>query len=159
MALLSPLSRLLQGIAPNGKLYWLRQPTMGGWIYGPYVNHNHYAGLMELLVPIPLVLSLTRLAEERERIAAGIAAAIMVGTIFLSGSRGGMIAIFVELVVFRSRRASPTKNRSDRNQLGFLRDRAGQFADLAGRQRTDFPCFQHLHRSPQGGFWRNAPVH
>ena len=32
---------------------------MGGWIYGPYVNHNHYAGLMEMLVPIPLVLSLT----------------------------------------------------------------------------------------------------
>ena len=91
---------LLQGITPNGKLYWLRQPTMGGWIYGPYVNHNHYAGLMELLVPIPLVLSLTRLAEERERIAAGIAAAIMAGTIFLSGSRGGMIAVFVELVVF-----------------------------------------------------------
>jgi len=90
---------LLQGIAPNGKLYWVRQPRLGGWIYGSYVNHNHYAGLMELLVPIPLVLSLSRLAEEKQRIAAGIAAAIMVATIFLSGSRGGMLAIFVELVV------------------------------------------------------------
>jgi O-antigen ligase len=90
---------LLQGVAPNGKLYWLRQPTMGGAIYGPYVNHNHYAGLMELLVPIPLVLSLSRLASEKERIAAGIAAAIMVATVFLSQSRGGMIAIFVELVI------------------------------------------------------------
>jgi O-antigen ligase len=89
---------LLQGISPNGKLYWLRQPRMGGAIYGPYVNHNHYAGLMELLVPIPLVLALTRLTGERERIAAGIAAAVMVGTIFLSGSRGGMLAIFTELV-------------------------------------------------------------
>jgi O-antigen ligase len=91
---------LLQGIAPNGKLYWLRQPTMGGWIYGPYVNHNHYAGLMELLVPIPLVLSLTRLVDDKERIVAGVAAAVMVGTIFLSGSRGGMLAIFVELAFF-----------------------------------------------------------
>lgn len=90
---------LLQGVAPNGKLYWLRTPTMGGAIYGPYVNHNHYAGLMELLVPIPLVLSLSRLASDRVRIAAGIAAAIMVATVFLSASRGGMIAIFVELVV------------------------------------------------------------
>src|SRR5271165_2535036 len=88
---------LLQGIAPNGKLYWIRHPSMGGAIYGPYVNHNHYAGLMELLVPIPLVLSLTRLVGEKERIAAGVAAAIMVGTVFLSGSRGGMLAIFVEL--------------------------------------------------------------
>src|ERR1700754_2661455 len=48
---------LVQGIAPNGKLFWVRQPRLGGWIYGSYVNHNHYAGLMELLVPIPLVLA------------------------------------------------------------------------------------------------------
>jgi O-antigen ligase len=90
---------LLQGISSNGKLFWLRTPHMGGWIYGSYVNHNHYAGFMELLVPIPLILSLSHLAHEKTRIAAGIAAAIMAGTIFLSGSRGGMIAIFVELIV------------------------------------------------------------
>ncbi len=90
---------LLQGVAPNGKLYWVRPPRLGGWIYGPYVNHNHYAGLMEMLVPIPLVISLSHLAQEKTRIAAGTAAAIMVGTIFLSGSRGGMLAIFTELAV------------------------------------------------------------
>lgn len=90
---------LLQGIAPNGKLYWLREPRMGGWIYGPYVNHNHYAGLMEMLVPIPLVMSLTRMAHKKERLAAAAAAAIMAGTIFLSGSRGGMLALLVELIV------------------------------------------------------------
>jgi O-antigen ligase len=90
---------LLQGIAPNGKLYWLREPRLGGWIYGPYVNHNHYAGLMEMLVPIPLVLSLTRMAHKKERLIAAAAAAVMAGTIFLSGSRGGMLALLVELLV------------------------------------------------------------
>jgi O-antigen ligase len=90
---------LLQGISSNGKLFWLRTPRLGGWIYGSYVNHNHYAGLMELLVPIPLVLSLSHLAQEKTRVAAGIAAAVMSGTIFLCGSRGGMIAIFAELIV------------------------------------------------------------
>jgi O-antigen ligase len=90
---------LLQGIAPNGKLYWVRQPRLGGWIYGPYVNHNHYAGLMEMLVPVPLVLSLTRMAHRKERLAAAAAAAVMAGTIFLSGSRGGMLALLVELAV------------------------------------------------------------
>ncbi len=90
---------LLQGIAPNGKLYWLRQPRLGGWIYGPYVNHNHYAGLMEMLVPIPLVLALTRMAHKNERLTAAAAAAIMAGTIFLSGSRGGMLGLLVELMV------------------------------------------------------------
>ncbi len=90
---------LLQGLTPNGKLYWVRQPRMGGWIYGPYVNHNHYAGLMELLLPIPLVVSLSHLVHERERMLAGVAAAIMAGTVFLSGSRAGMIAVFVELMI------------------------------------------------------------
>jgi O-antigen ligase len=90
---------LIQGISPNGKLYWLRQPRMGGWIYGPYVNHNHYAGLMEMLVPVPLVLSLTHLASAKTRNLAAAAAAVMAGTIFLSGSRGGMIAMIAELVI------------------------------------------------------------
>jgi O-antigen ligase len=90
---------LLQGISANGKLYWVRVPRLGGWIYGPYVNHNHYAGLMEMLLPIPLVLCLTRLAHSKERIAAAAAAAVMAGTIFLSGSRGGMLALFGELIV------------------------------------------------------------
>jgi len=90
---------LLQGISSNGKLYWIRQPRMGGWIYGPYVNHNHYAGLMEMLVPIPLIVSLTRLAPAKVRAVAAATAAVMVGTIFLSGSRGGMMAIFAEMVI------------------------------------------------------------
>ena len=90
---------LVYSVSSNGRLYWFYPLLNGGSIYGPYVNHNHYAGLMELLVPIPLVLSLTRLAEDNVRIACGVAAAVMVGTIFLSGSRGGMLAIFVELAV------------------------------------------------------------
>ena len=90
---------LLQGISSNGKLYWMRRPRSGGWIYGPYVNHNHYAGLMEMLVPIPLIVSLTRLAPPKVRAVAAATAAVMVGTIFLSGSRGGMLAIFAELVI------------------------------------------------------------
>lgn len=90
---------LLQDIAPNGKLLWFRQPRMGGWIFGSYVNHNHYAGLMELLMPIPLVLSFNHMLHHKERNAARIAAATMAGTVFLSGSRGGMLAILVEFTL------------------------------------------------------------
>lgn len=90
---------LVQGISSNGKLYWIREPRMGGWIYGPYVNHNHYAGLMEMLIPIPLVLSLTHIAPVRGRNLAAAAAAIMVGTVFICGSRGGMLAIMSEIVL------------------------------------------------------------
>jgi O-antigen ligase len=129
---------LIQGVAPNGKIYWLRTPLMGGWIYGPYVNHNHYAGLMEMLVPIPLVISLSRLAEEKTRIASGVAAAIMVCTIFLSGSRGGMLAIFAELAIFAV--ILLRQKRSARIALGlvaFAVVLVSLLAWLGGKQLTD----------------------
>jgi O-antigen ligase len=91
---------VLQSLSSIGKLYWVRTPRFGGWIYGPYVNHNHYAGLMEMLVPVPLVFAFSRYARGRERWAAAAAAAFMGATIFLSGSRGGMIAFALQVAVF-----------------------------------------------------------
>jgi O-antigen ligase len=90
---------LLQGIASNGKLYWLRTAESGGWIYGPYVNHNHYAGLMEMLMPIPLIISLDGEVRRSHRALAALAAAVMASTIFLSGSRGGMAAFAVQMAL------------------------------------------------------------
>ena len=90
---------LLQGLSPNGKLYWIRTPRFGGGSTGPYVNHNHYAGLMEMLVPVPLEFCMTRYAKSRVRTLAAGAAAVMAATIFFSGSRGGMLAFIVECIV------------------------------------------------------------
>jgi hypothetical protein len=63
---------LVQGIAPNGKLYWIWPLEQGGLIYGPYVNHNHYAGLMEMLTPFPLVLVDGRSASAAEIVAGAL---------------------------------------------------------------------------------------
>jgi O-antigen ligase len=94
------LFAVLQSLSSTTKLYWLRTPRFGGWIYGPYVNHNHYAGLMEMLAPVPLVFAFSRYARGRERWAAAAAAAFMGATIFLSGSRGGMVAFALQVAVF-----------------------------------------------------------
>lgn len=94
------LFAVLQSLSSPTKLYWLITPRFGGWIYGPYVNHNHYAGLMEMLIPVPLVFSFSRFGNQRERWIAASAAAFMSATIFLSGSRGGMIAFMVEIAIF-----------------------------------------------------------
>src|SRR5256885_5903131 len=94
------LFAVLQNLSAPTKLYWLTTPGFGGWIYGPYVNHNHYAGLMEMLVPVPLVFAFSRFANQRERWIAASVAAFMGATIFLSGSRGGMIAFAVEIGIF-----------------------------------------------------------
>src|SRR5207248_9398458 len=81
---------LLQGIAPNGKLYWIWPLEQGGLIYGPYVNHNHYAGLMEMLTPFPLTLALSRHVHGNRKLAVAAVAALMAGTNFLFRSRGGV---------------------------------------------------------------------
>jgi O-antigen ligase len=90
---------ILQGLAPNGKLYWVFPLQNGGFIYGPYVNHNHYAGLMEMLTPFPLVLAATSMTSGNRKIAIAAVAALMGASIFLSGSRGGMVAFFVQMLV------------------------------------------------------------
>lgn len=91
---------VLQSLSSAGKLYWVRTPRFGGWIYGPYVNHNHYAGLMEMLAPVPLIYAFSRYAYGRKKWIAASAAAFMGASIFLSGSRGGMTAFTIELAVF-----------------------------------------------------------
>ena len=90
---------IFQSVSSAGQLYWLVTPSSGGWIYGPYVNHNHYAGLMEMLVPVPMVAGLTHLLHKKQKMLALGAAAIMASTIFLSGSRGGMIAFIVQMTI------------------------------------------------------------
>lgn len=89
------LFAILQDLASNGKIYWVREPRFGGAIYGPYVNRNHYAGLMELLAPLAVALAFTR--REREiRSLLLFAAVLMAASIFLSRSRGGLIAVGVQ---------------------------------------------------------------
>ncbi len=90
---------VLQGLAPNGRIYWIRTLDQGGFIYGPYVNHNHYAGLMEMLLPFPLVLAATRFTDGTRRLVVAGVAALMAGSIFLSGSRGGMVAFVAQMLV------------------------------------------------------------
>ncbi|HXZ33342.1 MAG TPA: O-antigen ligase family protein, partial [Terriglobales bacterium] len=90
---------LIQGIISNGKLYWIRTPRLGGWIYGPYVNHNHYAGLIEMLTPFALVMFLSPCVRRQHNAMAALAGGMMVSTIFISGSRGGMLAFAVQMAV------------------------------------------------------------
>lgn len=94
------LFALVQSASSNGKLYWLITLHQGGFIYGPYVNHNHYAGLMEMLTPVPMVAAFTRINNPIIKRLALVAAALMAATLFLSESRGGIIAFCVEIALF-----------------------------------------------------------
>jgi O-antigen ligase len=71
----------------------------GSVFFGPYSNHAHYAGLMEMLVPFPLVLAMAGFSPSPMRGLYSFAAVIMSSTIFLSKSLGGIVAFAVELGV------------------------------------------------------------
>jgi len=90
---------LMQYFGGNGKIYWLRQPRFGGVPFGPYVNHNHYAGAMEMLAPMPLLMSLSKGYGYGQRLLFAFGGALMVTSLFIAGSLGGMLAFFVELVL------------------------------------------------------------
>ena len=90
---------IVQDMTSNGKLYWVKQPLHTAWSYGPYVNHSHWAGLMEMLTPLPLALIMRRSATPPQKILLGFAVLLMASTIFLSGSRGGMVSFAAQVVL------------------------------------------------------------
>jgi O-antigen ligase len=90
---------ILQQLTFNGKLYWFREMRYGGIPFGPYVNRNHFAGFIELVIPVALVpLVLGKVRKERW-FAVGIFALLPIGALFLSASRGGIVSFAVELGV------------------------------------------------------------
>src|SRR5712692_7573334 len=90
---------ILQHLTFNGKLYWFREMHYGGMPFGPYANRNHFAGFVELVLPLALVpLVLGRVRRERLAIV-GLFAVLPVVALFLSVSRGGIVSFGVELAV------------------------------------------------------------
>jgi O-antigen ligase/Tfp pilus assembly protein PilF len=107
---------ILQHILSNGKIYWIRELTHGKNPFGPYVNRNHYAGLMEMLFPVVLSLFLAfkphvTYSSLREKMAEifkqnstnvhillGFSAVIIATSIFLSLSRGGITSLSLSII-------------------------------------------------------------
>jgi len=90
---------ILQHLTFNGELYWFREMRYGGIPFGPYANRNHFAGFVELVLPLSLVpLVLGRVRRERWPVV-GLFAVVPIGALFLSASRGGIVSFGVELAV------------------------------------------------------------
>jgi O-antigen ligase len=98
---------LIQNFTWDGRFYGLRLTT--GTAFGPFVNRNHFAGYMELLVPIPLAIIVARGAREW-RLIYGFAAVLMGTAAVISESRAGMLSLIAEIIfiVAMSRRVLQT---------------------------------------------------
>lgn len=99
---------LIQHFTWNGKYYWVIEPSVPPTSpFGPFVNHNHFAGYMELILPLPVALILTRAVRGELALLYGFAGVIMGIANIMSLSRGGMISMvaglmFVAALGFRS---------------------------------------------------------
>lgn len=58
------LQALIQFMTWNGKLLWWR-PASGGRAFGPFANHNHFAGYVEMIIPLAIGLALYLLDRRR----------------------------------------------------------------------------------------------
>jgi O-antigen ligase len=111
---------LIQDLSGVERVYGLKSLRYGGAPYGPYVNHNHFAGFMEMTIPLTFALLLRRILRPSSgghstRITSGgvalpdgdqprgeragqailltLALAVMGSALLLSLSRGGLIAL------------------------------------------------------------------
>lgn len=97
---LTALVAIAQGGTESDKVFWLFPTDTHSALYGPYPNHAHYAGLMEMLLPFALVFGLSFLFQSHAKILLLFAALIMAGSIFLAASFGGILSFGGELVIF-----------------------------------------------------------
>lgn len=116
---------LIQHFTWNGRFYWVRELSAPATtVVGPFVNHNHFAGYVEMLLPIPAALLMARDVNREVRLIYFFAVILMGIVIIASLSRGGMISLAVSLsfVMLMSLRAAKRRRRTSRA------DAPGRFA-------------------------------
>jgi len=94
------LFAILQFAAGEQRIYG-SVVTPGNLLFGPYVNPNHYAGLIEMLIPVAVLSIAERQGKPQLAVLAWLAvgAAVAVASLLLSGSRGGLLALATEVAI------------------------------------------------------------
>lgn len=87
----------LQFFSSSNMIYWaVRSPVNA---FGPYVNRDHYAGLMEMLIPLAVAGVLPTIRKYPSALPLGFLAFIPIASLLLSGSRGGFISLAAEVLL------------------------------------------------------------
>ena len=90
---------IIQHFTSEGAIYWLRPLRAGGDPFGPYVNRNHFAGFVELTLPIGLAMLVFRGVQRDVYPFIGLLAIVPAGALILSGSRAGIVSFAFEIAV------------------------------------------------------------
>ncbi|MFH0933251.1 MAG: O-antigen ligase family protein [Nitrospirota bacterium] len=90
---------IIQHAAGNGKIYWFRELTHGGSPFGPFVNRNHFAGFIGMIIPLSLGVGLMSRSIEKKIMYAFFSITMAIA-LFFSLSRGGIVSFFAGMMVF-----------------------------------------------------------
>lgn len=89
---------ILQHFSAGNAILWIREIT-SSQPFGTFINRDHFAGYMELLVGMPVALIATRHIRGEGRFIYIVAALMMGLAVVLTLSRGGTIGLVLELLV------------------------------------------------------------
>lgn len=111
---------ILQFFTSQNLIYWVVKSR--GYTFGPYVNHNHYAGLMEMLIPVGLGYALLGSRTHPSQVLIGFASLVPIASLLLSGSRGGFVSLITEILILAIviSRGLPLPGRKTLATLGVL---------------------------------------
>jgi len=131
------------------KIYGFRRT--GGSTFGPYVNHNHFAGFMEMVFPLTLGLLVSSGSTARRwRGLFVLFAAVMGGATLLSLSRGGLIGLVLGTFVFLYLSARGNARRTVLLTIGLIVTvvLASLFLLGAGSTLERLPAARNLGKDP-----------
>jgi O-antigen ligase len=90
---------IIQHFTSQGEIYWFRTVGTNSDPFGPFVNRNHFAGFVELTLPMGLALMAFRGIRRDVFPLATVLTVIPVSAMILSGSRAGIICLGFQLCV------------------------------------------------------------
>jgi O-antigen ligase len=89
---------IIQHFTAGQTIYWVEQVN-GGEPYGPYVNRNHFAGFVELTLPMGLALMAFRGVRRDVLPLMTLFTIVPLSALVLSGSRGGLMGFAFEICI------------------------------------------------------------
>jgi len=92
------LLAILQYFTARQTILWLREIDTSQ-PFGTFVNRDHFAGYMELLLGLPVALVATQAVRGEGRFVQIVAALLMGLAVLLTLSRGGTVSILLELLL------------------------------------------------------------
>lgn len=90
---------IVQHFTADKQIYWMSSLNIQNDSFGPFVNRNHFAGFVELLLPTGLGLIIFRGIRSELFPLLILLTIVPVSALVLSGSRGGIIGFGLELCV------------------------------------------------------------